>query len=131
MRTFALKQNQPQKPVSSGLARSNILRPAPEHCDHPILHLQRTIGNQAVQRVLQTNAEDLKAGLTGTAAPRFGHDFSRIPIHSPVAGAIQTKLVISKPGDVYEQEADRVSEQVMHMPEPQLQRACACGGECP
>ena len=131
MQTFTLKQNQPQKPVSSGLARSNIVRPAPEHCDHPILHLQRTIGNQAVQRVLQTNAEDLKAGLTGTAAPRLGHDFSRIPIHSPVAGAIQTKLAISKPGDVYEQEADRVAEQVMHMPEPQLQRACACGRECP
>ena len=28
--------------------------------------LQRTIGNQAVLRMLQTNAEELKAGLTGT-----------------------------------------------------------------
>jgi len=81
--------------------------------------------------MLQTNAEELKAGLTGTASPRFGHDFSRIPIHPPAAGAIQTKLTINKPGDEYEQEADRVSEQVMRMPEPQLQRACACGGACP
>ncbi len=48
---------------------------------------------------------------------------------SPVA--IQTKLAVSKPGDVYEQEADRIAEQVIRMPGPQLQSACACGGTCP
>jgi hypothetical protein len=31
---------------------------------------------------------------------------------------------------VYEQEADRVAEQVMLMPEPQIQRNCVCGGSC-
>src|SRR5207245_9407980 len=41
-----------------------------------------------------------------------------------------TNLAINQPGDQYEQEADRLSEQVMRMPEPQLQRACACGGGC-
>jgi len=96
-----------------------------------ILHLQGTIGNQAVLRLLQANAEERQAGLTGTAPSRFGHDFSQIPLHPPAAGAIQTKLAISKPGDEYEQEADRISEQVIRMPEPQLQRACACGGACP
>lgn len=34
---------------------------------------------------------------------------------------LQTKLKISEPGDKYEQEADRVAEQVMRMPEPLLQ----------
>ena len=48
MRTFAQKQNQPQKPVSSSLARLNMATPGPDHREHPILHLQRTIGNQAV-----------------------------------------------------------------------------------
>jgi hypothetical protein len=124
MRTFAQKQNQPQKPISSSVARPNM-------ATHPILHLQRAVGNQAVQRTLQTNAEELEARLTGTQSPRFGHDFSKIPIRPPSAGAIQTKLAINKPGDEYEQEADRVSEQVMRMPEPKLQRTCACGGECP
>jgi hypothetical protein len=61
-------------------------------------------------------------------ASRFGHDFSQIPIHPPATGTIQTKLAISKPGDHCEQEADRISQQVMRMPEPQLQRTCACGG---
>jgi len=34
-------------------------------------------------------------------------------------------------GDMYEQEAHRVSEQVTRMPEPGLQLPCACGGACP
>ena len=64
-------------------------------------------------------------------ASRFGYNFSQIPIHSPVAGVLQTKLAINQPGDQYEQEADRLSEHVMRMPDPQLHRACACGGACP
>jgi hypothetical protein len=56
-----------------------------------ILQLQRTAGNQAVQRLIKS-------------------------------GALQAKLKISQPNDVYEQEADRVAEQVMRMPEPIMQR---------
>ncbi len=43
------------------------------------------------------------------------------------APVLQAKLEISQPGDPYEQEADRVAEQVMRMPDSQaatLQRAC-------
>ena len=39
-----------------------------------------------------------------------------------VVTGIQAKLKVGQPGDVYEQEADRVAEQVMRMPEPRLQR---------
>ena len=56
-----------------------------------ILFLQRTIGNQAVQRLIKS-------------------------------GTLQTKLKIGQPGDVYEQEADRVADAVMRMPEPGVQR---------
>ena len=34
------------------------------------------------------------------------------------SGALQAKLKIGQPGDVYEQEADRVADAVMRMPEP-------------
>lgn len=54
-----------------------------------ILFLHRTIGNQAVQRLMKS-------------------------------GALQTKLRISQPGDVYEQEADRVAGAVMRMAEPEV-----------
>ncbi len=47
-----------------------------------ILFLQRTIGNQAVQRLIKS-------------------------------GALQTKLTVNPPGDIYEQEADRVARQVV------------------
>src|SRR6266568_4771928 len=97
MRAFAQKQNQPQKPLSSSPARPNIATAGPDHREHPFLQLQRAIGNQAVLRMLRTNAEELKAGLTAAASPRFGRDFSRISLHPPVAGAIQTKLAINKP----------------------------------
>ena len=51
------------------------------------------------------------------------------------SGALQAKLKIGQPVDIYEQEADRVAEQVMRMPEPKavssntsrIQKACpAC-----
>jgi hypothetical protein len=56
-----------------------------------IMHLQRTIGNQAVQGLF-------------------------------ASGAIQAKLKIGQPNDVYEQEADRVAEQVMSMSEPEVRQ---------
>ena len=57
-----------------------------------IIHLQQTIGNQAVQGRMHSNTE---------------FNFGKI--------GIQPKLKISQPGDIYEQEADRVAEQVMTM----------------
>src|SRR5690348_4569145 len=43
---------------------------------------------------------------------------------------IQAKLAISQPNDPYEQEADRVAEQVMRTPAspPLVQHKCSCGG---
>jgi len=48
-----------------------------------------------------------------------------------VAAGIQTKLKINEPGDIYEQEADRVAKQVMRMPEPKVQRKCPGDKNCP
>ncbi|HEU4388418.1 MAG TPA: DUF4157 domain-containing protein, partial [Blastocatellia bacterium] len=60
-----------------------------------------------------------------------GYEFSRTPIFPSAAATIQTKLAISQPGDAFEQDADRVSQQVMNMSAPQVQRSCACGEKCP
>lgn len=38
------------------------------------------------------------------------------------SGFIQGKLTVGEPNDKYEQEADRVADEVMRMPEPQVQR---------
>jgi hypothetical protein len=132
MRAFIQKQNQPQQWVSSSITRSSTTAPAASHQAHPILHLQSTIGNQAVQRLLgQAEPDDLGGRSSTKEVTRFAHDFSQIPVHAKSPASAQAKLTVSSPGDIYEQEANRVSEQVMRMSEPQLQRTCACGGECP
>lgn len=96
-----------------------------------ILHLQRTIGNQAVQRLLEAHTANAEGDSATTDIARFGHDFSRIPVHAKVPVKAQTKLTVNTPADVYEQEAERVSEQVMRMREPSAERACSGGGEGP
>src|SRR5262249_40793336 len=83
------------------------------------IHLQRTIGNQAVQRLLRTVS----------ARPEGESD--RIPLRSRAPLSIQTQLTVNEPGDEYEQEADRVSEAVMRMPGARVQRRSSCGGSCP
>ena len=118
MQTFAQKQNQVQKSVSSSVARPNMATHRPDHSEHPILDLQRTVSNQALLRMLQTHNEEPDVGLTAAASPRFEHDFNRIPAPAPAAGTIQAKLTVNTSGDIYEQEADAVAEQVMRLATP-------------
>src|SRR5687767_898889 len=40
------------------------------------------------------------------------------------SGVIRPQLAVSQRGDTYEQEADRVADHVMRMPEPDLYRSC-------
>ena len=75
--------------VSSQKEKNRFSQNISSPIDH-VSFLQRTIGNQAVQRLLKS-------------------------------GALQAKLAVSQAGDIYEQEADRVAEQVMRMPEPMVQ----------
>src|SRR5436190_20663554 len=72
---------------------------------YSLLRLQRSAGNQAVVRLLESN------------------------------GQLQTKLKISQSGDDYEQEADRVAARVStlsHAPGQVVQRKCsACSSGAP
>jgi hypothetical protein len=118
MRTFVHKQKPSQEAKSASSARPGRAFSGQSREVSSILHLQRTIGNQAAQRLLQANAEEFKAGPATTASTRFEHDFSRIPLHANADTEAQPKLTIGTPGDICEQEADRAAEQVTHMPEP-------------
>ncbi len=88
---------------------NNLKRDSPDY----FLHLQRTIGNQAVQRLVRSENGGIK-----------GFDFAKI--------GIQPKLKISQPGDDYEQEADRVAEQVMRMigPDGMTKRETLVDSKC-
>lgn len=131
MRVHAQKQNQPQQQASPNFKKSSANPLAASHRVQSIPYLQHTIGNQAVQRLLQADTEGSEVGSSTATSSHIGHDFSLIPLHAKTRAGIQPKLVVNTPGDAYEQEADRVAEQVLHTPDARLQRACACGGECP
>lgn len=77
MRTFVEKPK-----VTQQTTLANRAHFGQSHDVSSILHLQRTIGNQAVQRMLRTNTEDGKGDSNATFA-RFGHDFSKIPVVPP------------------------------------------------
>ncbi len=63
--------------------------------------------------------------------PGRGYSFGNLAIEPKERLGVQTKLTIGQPHDRYEQEADRVADQVMRMPEPvsnfrqpSIQRLC-------
>jgi len=121
-----------EKPKANQLSRSpKATVTTQSHLGHThqinsALRLQRKIGNQAAHRLLQSDAEERNTVFIGITSPHFGHGFNRIPIPPPTTRPTQTKLAINKPGDEYEQEADRVADQVMRMPEPRSQSARDC-----
>jgi Domain of unknown function (DUF4157) len=72
--------------AAAGIRKAEPVR----SCTSPyaqVIHLQETLGNQAVQGLFR-------------------------------AGIIQARLRIGQPHDIYEQEADRVADAVMRMPQP-------------
>ena len=89
-RLFAKTPNENKSKQSLQIQRKKSSKSLKSPNDR-ILFLQRTIGNQAVQRLIKS-------------------------------GTLRTKLKIGQPGDIYEQEADRVADVVMRMPEPGVQR---------
>jgi uncharacterized protein DUF4157 len=115
MKSFAQQQNQLGKQKSSSLARWKPTIRRANDLANPISDLQHTIGNRAVLRLLQAHRQNFEFGLPSMCSPR--------------AEAIQTKLMINQPGDIYEEEADRISEQVVNTSVPQTQRSCASAGD--
>jgi len=93
------------------------------------LRLQHTMENDAGLR-LRATAEEFGADSISAVSTCFSHDLSRIPVYAGAQETIRPKLTINIRGDVYEQEADRLADQVLRMPEPQLQRTCSCGEDC-
>jgi hypothetical protein len=128
MRTFAQKPKATQQAAPAKSTLPNRARFGRSPRLNSTLPFQRTIENQAVPRMSQTNAQELEAVSSGKGSTRLAHDFSEIQVHPKSQASIQTKLTVSSPGDSYEQEADRVSDRVLRIPEPQ--RACSCAGGC-
>jgi hypothetical protein len=110
VRTFA--QKQPQKQVASGFARSNTAIPGLNHTT-PLQHLQRTIDGQAIQRLPQTNAEEIDLNSTGTAASCYAHDFSGIPVHAQRQTGAEKLIQRRTTGDTHVETAPPNAHEVL------------------
>jgi hypothetical protein len=95
---------------------------------NPIVDLQPAIGNRAVQRIPQSDAEELEARPTAATSPRLAHDFSRIPLYPPAVNLRQLNSAINKPEDESERQSNRISGQVIQMPGAQFGRAAVGAG---
>ncbi len=113
MRTFAQKQKSTQNTNSASPTAHSRGFCSKKYQEPSAPYFQRTIGNQAAQPLRQANAQELEVGSTTTAPIRLAYDFSQIPIYPNGRLKAQTKLMVNTPGDVYEQEADRVADHVM------------------
>lgn len=116
MRTPVRKHSPSRNPVPCDLARWHAAAPGRPQRAHLLPPLQRTVGNQALQRLLQTRAQALKVDWCATAPPLRGHGCLPIPREAPAADGIQAKPVLSWPRDPSEEEADRVADQVLATP---------------
>lgn len=107
MRTHAQKRHQSQLGQSRDISRPNNIAINNRQA-HPALQLKQTIGNQAAQRmllsgskgappivndVLHSPGQSLAAGTRSFMEARFGHDFSRVRIHTNDKAAKSAKAI--------------------------------------
>jgi hypothetical protein len=137
-----------QRTVSAQPGFAGQRTPGPLGAAGLLLSLQHSHGNRFVQRLLNNTLIQRDCGC-GAACPDCGQGAQAEELDRPsllqksatLPTLIQAKLTVSQPGDPYEQEADRVAEEVMRMPapaaaqsvhatfSPSIQRAQAADGE--
>jgi len=81
MPTFVPKQKTPKQATSAKPTNPVRAESGRFHDVNSVLHLQRSIGNHAVQRLLQAESADVKGGSRTISHSRFAHDFTSIPVH--------------------------------------------------
>ena len=113
MRTFARRPK-----VARRIASAKRTVPAragfvPSSRAGSVLRLQRMVGNQAVQRLLQADTEELK--MSSASYVPTGHipHFYDPPVRTGARTNTLPGLEVSTPGDIHEREADLVADQVL------------------
>lgn len=89
MRTFAKEHNQTHQRPSFNTKRSVAPASAARREENPFLHLQCTVGNQAVQQLLRASAENVELRSSTDARTSFAHDFSRMPVYHQAPASVE------------------------------------------
>lgn len=108
--------NQQQQPtlaisvVSHGLQRAAVSE-APVREVPPIVH-----------EVLRSTGKPLDMQTRAFMEPRFGRDFSGVPVNGMGSSTMQSQLAVGKPDDNFEVEADVIAEHITRMTAPKAGR---------
>ena len=111
MHTFAQKPNSSKQSNSANYSMAGQALSRQNGDTHPILHLQRTIGNPAIQRLIEEKTEGLQVSPAGNSQKTIAHDFSQIPMHAREQSDAQAKPKVGIPGDQYERAVDKIANQ--------------------
>ena len=108
----ALKtQKQTTTPATSDIQQRPAIRSVPEKSMSPL-----------VLDVLNLSGKPPNSNNRACSGSDFVHDFSWVQVQNIVPSErIQTKLIVGKPDDKYEQEADKVADQIIRMSTQSLQ----------
>lgn len=121
---FATKDTKQQSSALASVINSGGKHPtnfkSNGHSLNSLQLLQRGLGNHYLQALGLT--ERPSDSLLIQRACAGGGSCTTCMQHQDDQQMLQPKLKIGAPNDKYEQEADRVADQVMRMPEPQVQR---------
>ncbi len=117
MRIFAQKSKANQHVAPANAPKAGRVCVTQSRDLNSMLYLQRRMGNQAIRRLIQNDAEERNDTSANAAPIHFGRAFSQVSVRASNAGAIQPKSAIGGTAGQYEYEADRVSKQVMRIPE--------------
>jgi hypothetical protein len=73
-----------------------------------------------VHDVLRSPGQPLDASMRAYFEPRFGHDFSQVPVHRPTPqlNLMPSKLGVSHPDDDYERDAEKNAKDVLKTAAP-------------
>ena len=82
------------------------------------LHLYRAIGNHTFLRLMNTPEENINANSANRTSTGVSDDFNHRPIYQSIHDPIQPKLKVNAPKDHYEQEADRIADEVLRQKMP-------------
>ena len=118
MRTFAKKPKTTQQTTSGKSTKPSRAFFGQSLDVHYILHPQRTIGNQAVLRVVQTSTESIDTSESSGTSTNFNNDISHITVYPGTQNSIQAKLKVNAARDRCEREADRVADKVLRQQIP-------------
>ena len=103
------------------MSEPEIQRQVEEEQEEEILQRKPLVSGTPSVDSIATELSGMPTGGRAPALLALQQTHGNRYVQRAVAG-IQAKLVVGQPGDIYEQEADRVADEVMRMPEPHVQR---------